>query len=1013
MEITPATVKFYNNTTKLHQKYMQNPVSFGDYECGFEPEKTDNIQETKKYDRNRLTDFCNYIFKGKEKTEIYNLKKEVCNLADKRNKNCPDDVIDIEEVLSDISDDNPREDLSFLKEIIYLKGNSQQLTSSEINCLLVDLSEEQRERLIKYKLLYDVAGRKKQLHLLDAAELVHSDDYIIERIQKMNLLGKIEGRKSDLTIGDAIYIAKFDDEMCRQILESGILADIDGRENPLTGKEVANFHSFLLSHNHGKKSSKQSEDLILMFHKAKERGLFSDKFGSNAYLDMSRAAKLAKLSEQNFANIKNSGILKFHQNLMTGTVEFLASNSNNTQFLKNAVTFLDLFEESTVLDFQNISELNEDDFTNFVNFTRKNNLNRRFSPDVCIAAAKSGDEGMGAALNKVYDAAFAHHNQLVNAVDNITDDDIVRLLNHSSIVATIYLLGANAFIHSFSMKYYAVEDLLERVNKYIIDYAKVPEQELLREKLSSKTIPPEDKIQRLSTIAAIDDPIEREILINKIHPNMPDKYMIDMAKSIWAEHGKTFDEKYETFCRTFELDNENSKIKKFFESRATINSKGYKILNNISSKDIAQLLAVEVVKPQNDAEWNKTVNEYVFRKFDVYGDEEFNKKVDFSNNKYIYTIPFATNEAVETIKELFHIIQKNPDKTVNETLDALPQNIETCRLFKQYGINYKNWTEAPKKEDEVYVKIKTDAVAAKRAAISNLEKDLTDPLMDDLPEEETEKIFKALKEIGVTVKDYEHSEYDGTGLLETTTITKKLTRNDKAIVFDDLPEIISAIKKVINENKFWTNPNENEKIDAARITMYNHLMKLRDTEIKTAANLQSERISDIHVRKADMNDIAYSLFLGNYASCCTAIGSSIGNDFAAPRYIMDKFISAIEVLDDKTPVGNTMCYFANVDGKLALVLDNIELQTKYQNNDGIRDAIIKAAENICKSVGKPELPIYAGPYRHKVDLSEYELKERQMQIIGASGGNLTYLDYLGSIAATPYITYTPELYKLK
>lgn len=1002
MKITLAANNFYNNIPRPHQKYMLSPVSFGDYECGFEPEN--NTQKEKKYG-NRLTDFCNSLFKSKEKTEIYSLKKEICHLADKRNKNCPDDRIDIEDVLSDISDDNQSADLSFLKEIIYLKGNSQQLTSSEIDCLL-DLSGEDRERLVKYKLLYDVQGRSKQLPVMEAAELAENNDNIIERIQKMNLLGKINGRKSDLTIDDARYLALFTDKTCQQILDEGILADIKGRENPLTGEEVWEFHTFLVEH-------KLDDNGILMLHKAKDRGLFTDKFGSNAYLDMSHVAELVKLPDPNFANIKNSGVLKFHQNLMTGTVEFLASNSNNTQFLKNAVTFLDLFEEATVLDFQNISELNEDDFTNFVNFTRKNNLNSRFSPDVCIAAAKSGDEGMGAALNKVYDAAFAHRNQLVNAVDNITDDDIVRLLNHSSIVATIYLLGANAFIHSFSMKYYAVEDLLERVNKYIIDYAKVPEQELLREKLSSKTIPPEDKIQRLSTIAAIDDPIEREILINKIHPNMPDKYMIDMAKSIWAEHGKTFDEKYETFCRAFELDNENSKIKKFFESRATINSKGYKILNNISSKDIAQLLAVEVVKPQNDAEWNKTVNEYVFRKFDVYGDEEFNKKVDFSNNKYIYTIPFATNEAVETIKELFHIIQKNPDKTVNETLDALPQNIETCRLFKQYGINYKNWTEAPKKEDEVYVKIKTDAVAAKRAAISNLEKDLTDPLMDDLPKEETEKIFKSLKKIGVTVKEYELPEYDGDGLFETTTITKKMTRYNKPVVFDDLQEIISTIKKVITENEFWTNPNENEKVDAARITMYNHLMKLRDNEIKNAKNLKSDRISDIHVRKADMNDIGYSLFLGNYASCCTAIGSSIGNDFAAPRYIMDKFISAIEVLDDKTPVGNTMCYFANVDGKLALVLDNIELQTKYQNNDGIRDAIIQAAENICKSVGKPDLPIYAGPYRHKVDLSQNEFKERQLQILGDSWCEQTYLDFIGAIAVTPYITYTTELYKLK
>ena len=190
-------------------------------------------------------------------------------------------------------------------------------------------------------------------------------------------------------------------------------------------------------------------------------------------------------------------------------------------------------------------------------------------------------------------------------------------------------------------------------------------------------------------------------------------------------------------------------------------------------------------------------------------------------------------------------------------------------------------------------------------------------------------------------------------------------------------------------------------------------MKLRDKKIKNAKNLKSDGISDIHVRKADMNDIGYSLFLGNYASCCTALGSSIGNDFAAPRYIMDKFISAIEVLDDKTPVGNTMCYFAKVDGKLAFVLDNIELQTKYQNNDRIRDAIIKAAENICKSVGKPDLPIYAGPYRHKVDLSGNEFKEHKLKILGSTDGEDTYLDFKGTTPVAPNIIFNAELYKLK
>ena len=263
MKITLAANNFYNNIQRPHQKYMLSPVSFGDYENGFEPEN--NTQKERKYG-NRLTDFCNSLFKSKEKTEIYSLKKEICHLAEKRNKNCPDDRIDIEDVLSDVSEEYPKGDLSFLKEIIYLKGNSQQLTSSEIDCLL-DLSGEDRERLVKYKLLYDVAGRKKQLHLLDAAELVRSDDYIIERIQKMNLLGKINGRKSDLTIDDARYLALFTDKTCQQILDEGILADIKGRENPLTGEEVWEFHTFLVEH-------KLDDNGILMLHKAKERGLF-------------------------------------------------------------------------------------------------------------------------------------------------------------------------------------------------------------------------------------------------------------------------------------------------------------------------------------------------------------------------------------------------------------------------------------------------------------------------------------------------------------------------------------------------------------------------------------------------------------------------------------------------------------------------------------------------------------------------------------------------------------------
>lgn len=1013
MKITPSANNFYNNIQRPHQKYMQSPVCFGNNIASFD--KQDTSDPISAAESSTLIGECiGKAFQAMYDDRIVAMRKKVIQLSSARNKKFPDNRIDIETIINNIQDSSLYDDLEFLQNIIYLKNNGRQLTQEQIEYLMdtdkIDYAA--RDNIVSEKLLYDVAGRKKQLHLQDVVKLAQSHDYIIERIQKMNLLGKIEGRKSDLTIADAIFIARFDDEMCRQILDEGILSDIDGRENPLTGEEVANFYSFLLSHKPGKNSSKQSEDLILMFHKAKERGLFSDKFGSKAYLDMSRAAKLAKLSEQNFANIKNSGILKFHQNLMSETLEFLAYNSNNTQFLKNAVTFLDLFEDTTVFDIQDIFELNEDGFTNFVNFTKKYNLNSKFSPAVCIAASKSGDETMGAALNKVYDAAFFHREQLGNTGEVLSDFDIKILINFAPVVSAIYLLGTNSVIHSFSLKYEGVANLFKSLWSYE-QIVQKSEKDELKEKLSAKSIPPEDKIQRLLTIISLSDTESRKMLIDKICPNVPTQEMIGKAKAIWAEHGKTFDEKYETFCAAFDLDTENPKIRTFFESRATLNSKGYKILNNVSSKDIAQLLAVEVVKPYNDGEWNKAVNNLVKQKFKLPDNEEFFKKVDFSKSKYLSTLLSCSDEAKTNINALFYQLLRFPDKTIKVSLDVLPQNKITRMLFKVNDLDYNIWTSPPDKEDEVFVKLKTDTVSSKCAAISNLEKDLTDPLMDDLPKEETDKIFKSLENIGVRLKEYEIHEYDSEGLYEKTTKLKKLTKKDTPVVFEDLQEIILTIKKVINENKFWTNPNDNEKVDAARITMYNHLMKLRDTEIKNAKNLKSDGISDIHVRKADMNNVGYSLFLGNYASCCTALGSSIGNDFAAPRYIMDKFISAIEVLDDKTPVGNTMCYFAKVDGELAFVLDNIELQTKYQNNDRIRDAIIKAAENICKSVGKPDLPIYAGPYRHKVDLSGNEFKEHKLKILGSTDGEDTYLDFKGTTPVAPNIIFNAELYKLK
>ena len=141
-----------------------------------------------------------------------------------------------------------------------------------------------------------------------------------------------------------------------------------------------------------------------------------------------------------------------------------------------------------------------------------------------------------------------------------------------------------------------------------------------------------------------------------------------------------------------------------------------------------------------------------------------------------------------------------------------------------------------------------------------------------------------------------------------------------------------------------------------------------------------------------MKHIKKALGLGNDAQCCTALGRNF-NEWSAPTYIMNKCIGEIELTDKGSFVGNTMIYLAYVDGKPALVLDNIELKTKYQNNDKIRDTFVDYAKKLCAEIGQPDLPIFAGPNRHKLNMDIYDKSTHTMEIIGSSGEQEVYVDY--------------------
>lgn len=398
------------------------------------------------------------------------------------------------------------------------------------------------------------------------------------------------------------------------------------------------------------------------------------------------------------------------------------------------------------------------------------------------------------------------------------------------------------------------------------------------------------------------------------------------------------------------------------------------------------------------------IQEKIFQKLDIKNTEVSKRYLDFSKSKYIsQLLQERVDLVLQPLKLIYKELEKNKDKPKEEVFDSLPQNIETRSIFKKLGINYKKWVSTDK-SSYVSVNISTDLEKAKSSIIKNLEEDFNSPYWDMIPQNEFQKILDAMKESGFELKSKNKILYDDDGCITGEKTWKALLKNGNPIVFADVHNLINIIKDVMNKENYWNTdiPSENGDMQVtseqmAKQTLLTHIMKMRDKEVMAIKGMNSNETTSIEVHKTDMNDIVHSLFLGNHACCCTAIGNGC-NSWSAPLYVMNKCISSIEVMDGKNFVGNTMCYIAHVDGELALILDNIELNPKYQYNDKIRDAIFEYAEKMCAEIGKPDMRIYAGSLRHKVNMDKYPIKNHKFVLQGSTNNESVYVDFLSGFA---------------
>ncbi len=502
--------------------------------------------------------------------------------------------------------------------------------------------------------------------------------------------------------------------------------------------------------------------------------------------------------------------------------------------------------------------------------------------------------------------------------------------------------------------------------------------------------------------------------------NITDEKLNEEAEKIKKQETKIIELMKNNSKKIIEQKTELSQMKSFTENlhRKSMREffsvlKMFIAMNNVSPDAVNQLIEIANNPDITDKKEAiiQFVNKKIFEKYDIPYSKELSDKLGLDKSEYLSELLATTDSRfINNFSLLLNLIKDNPS-SISKVLQTLPQNEVTKDVYKNNGINYGRWINVNENSyKEVTVTLNSDA--AKQALITSLEQDFNDEEFKLIPQAEQEKLFKALKKKGIILKEIEETVFDENGFATGARKVLRLYKDESPVNYSDMNDVISTIKDVLNKEEFWNKKNNSEQIEEAKNTMYNHFIKMRGQEFKNIENGGSvDKTTNLRIRQVDMTDLPHTLFLGNQAGCCTAVGTGC-NQFSAPAYIMNRLIGGIEITDGKTAVGNTMMYIAEVDGIPSLVLDNIEVKGKYQFNDNIRDAFFDYVKQFVKEIGKPDMPIYAGPYRHKLNMPEETKQQRTVKILGSTGGQEVYIDYAGHYKVNGG-TLTPVLYKIQ
>ena len=671
-------------------------------------------------------------------------------------------------------------------------------------------------------------------------------------------------------------------------------------------------------------------------------------------------------------------------------------------------------------------------------------LNRNINP-AALGSPFMLDKLDPARLNDFYDTLMKSKKQLQhNDRPMLQDHDISNLLNGAvgykherDLTNLFFVLDDEAIKHSISGKYDGVQHFLSLSGQLYHYNSKELQQ--LKEGLSNLPTAQQrfDKFSAIMEVTATENRPVMELIDILKSPKITDE-QIQTMKNIFASD-KPYEQQIEDFIREMNvpkvteqkvrnlLSNTNYKNR---VSRKTVNKKAElaKIERNIAAtianndmsqakkdarlsqlnaqkealkykqdgttitmssgalSDLTRIVEQHINIVNNDIEFNRALTDKIYTKHGIHPSLELQDKLKY-DSKYTTKLLSGDSKFSPEYGKLIELLDTDPSKPLSELRESIPENQATRKLFEENGLDYEKWI----KFDETFEKpftLEVDARSALDAVQRNAAAEFSSDLVRNLPKKDRDFIesviadvyknkFKTDKPLGY-ISNNGFVKQDGTAL----------NRQQHITLIQDVIDKIKENKEFGIEKQADGTTKLNENVNE----FLNHL-ESRIKDLNDAAQLK-DMSEELYVRLSDDDDIGRNIFFGNHVSCCTSVQNF--NGFAQPQHLMNTYVRGIEIVDKNgTSYGNSMCYFAKVDGKLTFIVDSFEANGKLGASKDVTNAVIDAGKLICAEMGRPDIPVMFGPNYNKIDKSRFVQTEgHTIEVVGRAPER-TYIDCIG------------------